>query len=65
MGLRVVIGDAKFSELARNFVLTQSKIESFIATRTRPFIGKVYRPVPAELARNPDAPGRIDLWYPR
>lgn len=65
VGLLVVIGHAKFADLARNFVLTLSKIDAFVATHTRPFIGKVYRPAPADLARNPDAPGRIESWYPR
>ena len=65
VGLLVVIGNAPFGMLAANFVATQAKIDTFIEDREQPFIAKVYRPSPAELARNPAASGRVELWYPR
>lgn len=62
--LLVVIGAAKHVELAEAFVTTLSRIEKFVAAQGPPFIAKVYRPTPAELARSPNAQGRITLWYP-
>jgi len=63
--LLVVIGDASYRMLATNFVATRVKIENFIAVQQRPFIGKLYRPSPADLLLNPSAAGRVELWYPR
>lgn len=65
VGLLVVIGTAPFPSLAANFVATLPRIESFLAAQTRPFIGKVYRPAPADLTRDSSAAGRVELWYPR
>jgi hypothetical protein len=62
--LLVVIGDAPYHDLARSFVKTMPRVLAFVATHRPPFIGKVYRPSPAELAKNPDATGRVELWYP-
>ena len=30
-----------------------------------PFIAKLYRPTPGELAKTADAAGRVELWYPQ
>lgn len=30
-----------------------------------PVLGKVYRATPRELERNANAPGRVELWYPK
>ena len=65
VGLLVVIGAAPFRELAVNFVATLPRIEAFVAEHPRPFIGKVYRPAPAEMTRNRRASGSVTLWYPR
>jgi hypothetical protein len=64
VGLLVVIGDAPFPDLARNFVNTIARIERFVGKHTVPFIAKLYRPAPAELLKNPSTPGTIALWYP-
>jgi len=65
LGLLIVIGDVPFAQLATNFVVTLTGIEAFVAGQPRPFIAKVYRPSPADVARDPAARGRVDLWYPR
>lgn len=64
VALLVVVGKVPLAELAHSFVSTRSKIEEFLAARTPPYIAKVYRPTPAELARDPGSPGSIALWYP-
>ncbi len=38
---------------------------AFLAAHRPPLIGKVYRPSPAEVARNAGATGRVELWYPK
>jgi hypothetical protein len=63
--LLVVIGKAPFPALASSFVSTAPRIEAFLARHQPPLIAKVYRPTTSELARRPDAPGRIELSYPR
>jgi len=63
--LLIVVGQAPFPELAINFVQTLPRIEAFLATHKSPFIAKIYRPGPAELQRDPAAPGTIALWYPK
>ena len=62
--LLVLVGKATHPELARSFVTTVPKIERFLHRHTPPFIAKVYRATVTDLAHRPDAPGRIDLWYP-
>ncbi len=63
--LLVVIGKAPFPQLARHFVATVPRIAKFLAKHPPPLIAKVYRPSPAELAKNPDAPGTVALSYPK
>ena len=65
VALIVVIGDAPHPELARAFANTAGRILEFVAQHTPPYIAKVYRPTPTDLARNADAPGSIKLWYPQ
>jgi len=62
--LLVVIGKAPFPQLAKHFVATAPKITEFVESHTAPWIAKVYRPSPADLVENPEAPGSISLWYP-
>lgn len=64
VSLLVVVGKAPFAELARNFVNTAPRIRRYLDHQPPPAIGKVYRPSPGELARNPDAPGDVVRWYP-
>lgn len=64
VALLVVVGNARHVELANNFVRTAARIADFAARYTPPWIAKLYRPLPRELARNPHAPGNVSLWYP-
>jgi hypothetical protein len=63
--LLVVIGTAPYPDLAKAFVATTPRIVEFINDHERPFIAKVYRPSPAEVAKASGAAGRVELWYPR
>lgn len=62
--LLVVVGDAPFADLANAFVKTSEKIIAFLTSHQPPFIAKVYRPTPSEVAKNAAAIGRIELWHP-
>lgn len=62
--LIVVIGKATFPVLARHFVDTIAKVETFVGNTEAPFIAKVYRPSAHELEKNPNAAGTITHWYP-
>jgi hypothetical protein len=64
VGLLVIVGKAPFPDLARAFVATLPRIEHFLASHKSPFIAKVYRPSPADIARNAASSGRVELWYP-
>jgi hypothetical protein len=61
--LLVVIGKLPYPKLAENFVNTVPRIAAFLTQHEAPFIAKIYRPSPAEVARNAKAPGTISLWY--
>lgn len=63
--LLVVVGKAPHADLARSFVASIPVISQFIAAHKPPFIGKVYRASAAQLAGNADAPGRVELSYPK
>jgi hypothetical protein len=53
-------GDAKTSDLARNFVNTYPKIAEFVAAHTPPYVAKVYRPSPvSDVVRG--VPGSLAL----
>lgn len=65
VALLIVIGHAPYPLLARNVVAALPKIEAFLDAQKPPFIAKVYRPSPADLARNPAARGEVMRWYPR
>ncbi len=65
VALLVIVGKAPFPELARAFVATLPRIERFLVSHDPPFIAKVYRPPPGDVARRNVSPGRIELWYPR
>ncbi len=57
LSVLVLIGDAPFPELARNFVATRRRIERFMTKAKPPFIAKVYRPTKGAGA------GRVEKWY--
>lgn len=62
--LIILVGQAPSAELARAFVRSVHRVDAFVQAHRAPFIAKLYRPTPAELARNADAAGRVELWYP-
>ncbi len=64
VALLVIVGKAPFPDLARAFVNSRSVVEHFLGRHKPPFIAKVYRPSPAEIARRSTTPGRVELWYP-
>jgi len=63
--LLILVGQATTAELAHNFVRTLPRIEAFLEGRSPPFIGKVYRATPTELAKSAAALGRVELWFPK
>lgn len=64
VAMLLVVGRAPFPELARYFVQTLPRIQAFVDEHKPPYIAKVHRPTPQDLARRSDAPGTIQLWYP-
>ena len=65
VALLVIVGSAPHPDLAHAFVKTLPRIRRFLDRNRPPFIGKVYRPTLAEVARRGNAPGRVELWYPK
>ena len=63
--LLVMVGQAPHADLARHFVNMVPRVLAFLDRHRPPVIAKVYRPSPAELARNARATGRVELWYPK
>jgi hypothetical protein len=63
--LLVIVGKVPLPALAANFVATLPRIETFIANHQPPYIAKIYRASPTDVARNPNAPGTITPWYPK
>lgn len=64
VAMLLVVGHAPYPRLAEHFVHTLPRIEAFIDVHQPPYIAKVYRPTPQELALRSDAPGTVSLWYP-
>jgi len=64
VALLVVIGHAPYPQLADAFVATQTRILHFIERHEPPYIAKIYRPSPKDVANDATAPGRIELWHP-
>ena len=54
--LLVIVGDAPFPELARNFVATHDRVQAFVASHRAPWIAKVYRP------RAGTGTGDVTMW---
>jgi hypothetical protein len=65
VALVIVVGQAPTADLARALVQSVQRVEAFVAAHAPPFIAKLYRPAPAELAKESTAAGRMELWYPR
>ncbi len=63
--LLIVVGKAPFPAHAASFVNAIDKIIEFLDQHEPPLIAKVYRPSAAGIARNPNATGSVELWYPR
>ena len=64
LGLFVLIGHAPVRVLAENFLRMHDAVAAFAQRHERPFIARVYRPTPTELARDPAARGRVERWKP-
>ena len=62
VSLLVIVGKVRHSELASSFVATMPRILPFLAAHQPPFIAKVRRANPKDLARNPAASGQIEMW---
>ena len=62
IAMLVIVGAAPLPELAQSFVAMTRRVESFLDRNDPPFIARVYRPSPSELARDPAALGRVELW---
>jgi hypothetical protein len=60
--LLVVVGKAPYPDLARSFVATLPRIQTFLGTHEAPFIAKVHRGAGA--TGSGLSAGRIELWYP-
>lgn len=63
--LLVIVGSVPFPQLAESFLATSRRIFAFLEIHEPPMIAKVYRPSPSELGKNKQAPGRVELWYPK
>lgn len=61
----MIDGKAPTAELARNFVRTQHRVETILDAHAPPVILKVYRASASELVRAADAPGRVEVWFPK
>ena len=64
VALLVVIGQLPYPKLAQSFVATQNRISRFLDQHRPPFIAKVYRAPADDVAKNPEAPGSVALWFP-
>lgn len=65
VSLLVIVGRARFADLARNFVATAPRIETFLDQHAPPLIAKIYRASRSDPARDAGAAGTVSLWYPR
>lgn len=62
--LLVLYGKAPFNEIAASFMMTVPRVAAFLERHPPPVIAQVYRPGPADLARRPLAPGRVEQSFP-
>ena len=65
VALLVIVGHAPYPDLARAFLATKGRILNFLERHQPPYIAKVYRPAPDDVAKDPSTPGRIELWHPK
>ena len=64
LALLVVIGSVPYAQLAENFVATRARIDAFVRRSVPPYIARIYRPTPADLAKKRHPVGRIEHWLP-
>jgi hypothetical protein len=64
LALLIVIGAVPYAELAQNFVATRARIDAFVRRHTPPYVARIYRPTPAELARKQKPVGRVEYRLP-
>lgn len=64
LGLLIMVGKVPYPDLALNFVVTLPRITRFLEQHRPPFIARVYRPTPAELAKKRKPVGRVEYWLP-
>jgi len=64
LGLLLMAGKAPFPDLARYFLRALPRVQRFLMVHRPPFIAKVRRAAPRELARNPNASGTVELLLP-
>jgi len=64
IAMLLIVGRSTHADLANSFVRTRAKIERFVSNSAPPYIAKVFCAEPRELLHNPQAPGRIERWYP-
>lgn len=65
VSLLVVVGRARFADLAHSFVATVPRIEAFLDHHAPPLIAKVYRAARMDVTKGAGTPGTVSLWYPR
>jgi hypothetical protein len=63
--LLILVGRATTAELAHNFVRSLARIEALLDEQEPPFIAKVYRAMPGDLAKSATASGRVEVWFPK
>lgn len=64
LGLLIVVGSAPYPELAANFVATLPRIIAYLRRQRPPFIARIYRPTPRDLAKRRNPAGRVEHWLP-
>lgn len=62
VGLIVLVGKVPTADLAMNVINSQAAIASFVRRHPPPFIGRLYRPSPAQIKHRSNHPGRIEEW---
>lgn len=64
LALLIVIGAVPYAQLAESFVATRARIDAFVRRHKPPYIARIYRPTPADLAKKRNPVGRIEHWLP-
>lgn len=64
LALLIVVGAVPYAQLADNFVATRARIANFVRRHTPPYVARIYRPTPSDLARKRNPVGRVEYWLP-